>query len=37
MTKFDDPDQHRHLPAIILRNKSTLFSNLPDIYAFHAR
>ncbi|CAF4927692.1 unnamed protein product, partial [Rotaria sp. Silwood1] len=36
MIKFDDSEQNRFLPLIILQNKSILFSNLPDIYAFHA-
>ncbi|CAF3661359.1 unnamed protein product [Rotaria sordida] len=36
MIKFDDPEQYRSLPSIILQNKTILFSNLPDIYAFHA-
>ncbi|CAF1044911.1 unnamed protein product [Rotaria magnacalcarata] len=36
MIKFDDPEQFRFIPPIILQNKTILFSNLPDIYAFHA-
>ncbi|CAF2686291.1 unnamed protein product [Rotaria sp. Silwood2] len=36
MIKFDDFEQNRSLPLVILQNKSILFSNLPDIYAFHA-
>ncbi|CAF3903341.1 unnamed protein product [Rotaria magnacalcarata] len=36
MLKFDDPERYRYLPPAILQNKSILFSNLPDIYRFHA-
>ncbi|CAF4440061.1 unnamed protein product [Rotaria socialis] len=36
MLKFDDPERYRYLPPAILQNKSVLFSNLPDIYRFHA-
>jgi len=36
MIKFDDAEHYRYLSPIILENKSILFSNLPDIYAFHA-
>jgi hypothetical protein len=37
MLKFDDPEHYRYLPPIILQNKSVLFSNLSDIYAFHEK
>ncbi|CAF1109546.1 unnamed protein product [Adineta steineri] len=37
MLKYDDPEYYRYLPSVILQNKSTLFSNLPDIYSFHER
>ncbi|CAF1238864.1 unnamed protein product [Adineta steineri] len=36
MLKFDEPERYRYLPPAIIQNKSTLFCNLPDIYAFHA-
>ena len=36
MIKFDDSEQSRYLPSIVLQNKTVLFSNLPDIYTFHA-
>ncbi|CAF0785495.1 unnamed protein product [Rotaria sordida] len=36
MLKFDEPERYRYLPPAIIQNKSILFSNLPDIYAFHA-
>ncbi|CAF0804272.1 unnamed protein product [Adineta ricciae] len=36
MIKFDEPERYRYLPPAIIQNKSVLFSNLPDIYAFHA-
>jgi len=36
MIKFNDPEHNRYLTPIILKNKSILFSNLPDIYTFHA-
>ncbi|UJR27532.1 hypothetical protein I4U23_008815 [Adineta vaga] len=36
MLKFDEPERYRYLPPTIIQNKSVLFSNLPDIYAFHA-
>jgi hypothetical protein len=36
MLKFDEPERYRYLPPVIIQNKSILFSNLPDIYTFHA-
>jgi hypothetical protein len=36
MLKLDEPDRYRYLPPVIIQNKSILFGNLPDIYAFHA-
>lgn len=36
MLKLDEPERYRYLPPAIIQNKSILFSNLPDIYTFHA-
>lgn len=36
MLKFDEPERYRYLPPTIIQNKTVLFSNLPEIYTFHA-